>query len=242
MNEQGLRDRIGLVTGSSRGIGLGVARAFAADGAQVVLHGRSEMDLRGRRGALPGDQEHSWIAADLGPRDGVLRMIEEMERRFSRLDILVHCAGILGPRVSLDRYPRPDWEAVLHLNLTVPFLLTQGLLPLLRKGNAPSVVFVSSGVGKRGVATWGGYSVSKVGLGAVAQIWAEELGSEGIRVNAVNPGGTRTDMRAQAFPEEDPSTLPTPEDIAPVFVWLARPDSTISGQVIDARTHSARDR
>ena len=158
-----------------------------------------------------------------------------------KLDVLVHSAGILGPKIPLDSYPAEDWDEVIQVNLTAPFLLTQALLPLLRKGFHPSVTFISSGVGRVGRAEWGAYAVSKFGVEGLTQVWADELQGENIRVNAVNPGGTRTQMRAAAYPEEDPKTLPTPEEISPVFVWLARSDTTINGQSLEARDWIGKD-
>jgi NAD(P)-dependent dehydrogenase (short-subunit alcohol dehydrogenase family) len=230
-----LRGRICVVTGSSRGIGLGAARALSAHGANVTLHGRDEEGLRLALASLHPPGRHQYIAADVADRGGVARLAEEICRRLARLDVLIHSAGILGPMVPLAEYPPEAWNEVLYLNLTVPFLLTQALLPLLRKGDRPSVVFITSGVGRRGRARWGSYGVSKFGVEGLTQTWADELRPEGIRVNAVNPGGTRTRMRGLAYPEEDAQTLPGPEDIAPVFVWLSRPDIQITGQSLDAR-------
>jgi NAD(P)-dependent dehydrogenase (short-subunit alcohol dehydrogenase family) len=230
-----LANRDCLVTGSSHGIGLGAARALAAYGASVLLHGQDEEALRLALANLRQPGRHQYIAADLAERGGVGRLAEETCRRLAKLDVLIHSAGSLGPRVPLAEYPPEAWNEVLHLNLTVPFLLTQALLPLLRKGDKPSVVFITSGAGRRGRAKWGSYGVSKFGVEGLTQTWADELRPEGIRVNAVNPGGTRTRMRALAYPEEDPQTLPAPEDIAPIFVWLSRPDIQITGQSLDAR-------
>jgi NAD(P)-dependent dehydrogenase (short-subunit alcohol dehydrogenase family) len=143
--------------------------------------------------------------------------------------------------IPLAEYPVESWQDVLHLNLTAPFLVTQALLPALRKGDHPSLIFVSSGVGYKGRAGWGAYSVSKFGVEGLNQVWADELAAESIRVNAVNPGGTRTQMRAAAYPQEDPITLPTPEEIAPVFVWLARADTAVTGQSLEARDWVGRD-
>jgi NAD(P)-dependent dehydrogenase (short-subunit alcohol dehydrogenase family) len=103
------------------------------------------------------------------------------------------------------------------------------------------VVFISSSVGRRGRAEWGGYAVSKFGVEGLTQAWADELKGENVRVNAVNPGGTRTQMRAAGYPQEDPLTLPTPEEIAPVFIWLARADTQITGESLDARDWIGRD-
>jgi len=235
MADELLAGRVCLITGSSRGIGLGIARVFAGNGAIVTLHGREKATLRQSLASLPESPKHNYIAADLNTRDGSETLVERFIRLHEKLDVLVHSAGILGPKTSLASYPEKDWDEVIRVNLTVPFLLTQALLPLLRKGDRPSVIFISSGLGRAGRADWGAYAVSKFGVEGLTQVWAHELQGENIRVNAVNPGGTRTQMRAAAYPEEDPMILPTPEDISPVFVWLARADTHINGQSLEAR-------
>jgi len=218
MTNKLLAGRVCLVTGSSRGIGLGIARVFADNGAFVTLHGRDKATLRKSLASLPESPKHNYIAADLNTLEGSEALVERFVRLHEKLDVLVH-----------------------RVNLTVPFLLTQKLLPLLRKGDHPSVIFISSGVGRVGRAEWGAYVVSKFGVEGLTQVWAQELRGENIRVNAVNPGGTRTQMRAAAYPQEDPKTLPTPEDISPVFVWLARADTHINGQSLEARDWIGKD-
>lgn len=236
-----LEGRVCLITGSSRGIGLGIARGFANNGAIVTLHGRDKATLRQSLASLPESAKHTYVAADLNTLEGSKKLAERLIRLHEKLDVLVHSAGILGPKTPLATYPRKDWHEVIQVNLTVPFLLTQEVLPLLRKGDHPSVIFISSGLGRVGRAEWGAYAVSKFGVEGLTQVWADELQGENIRVNAVNPGGTRTRMRAAAYPEEDPMILPTPEDIAPVFVWLARADTEINGQSLEARDWIGRD-
>jgi len=237
-----LANRICLITGSSRGVGLGVARVFAENGASVILHGRDENVLRQSLAELSEPQKHSYIIADLNTPEGAGVLAAAFLRLHEKLDVLIHSAGILGPpMIPLAEYPAESWKDVLHLNLTAPFIVTQALLSALRKGGHSSVIFVSSGVGHKGRAGWGAYSVSKFGVEGLNQVWADELEAEGIRVNAVNPGGTRTKMRAAAYPQEDPTTLPTPEDIAPVFVWLARADTAVTGQSLEARDWVGRD-
>jgi len=233
--------RVCLITGSSRGIGLGIARVFADNGAIVTLHGRDKATLRQSLASLPESPKHNYIAADLNTLEGSKKLAERLVSLYEKLDVLVHSAGILGPKTPLATYPQKDWDEVIWINLTVPFLLTQELLPILRKGDHPSIIFISSGVGRVGRAGWGAYAVSKFGVEGVTQVWAHELRGENIRVNAVNPGGTRTRMRAAAYPEEDPMILPTPEDIAPVFVWLARADTEINGQSLEARDWIGKD-
>ena len=236
-----LFNRICLITGSSRGIGLGVARVFAENGARVILHGRNENLLRQSLAELSEPKQHSYITADINTPEGAVVLAAAFLRLHGKLDVLIHSAGVLGPKVPLADYPEEAWNDVLRVNLTAPFLLTQALLPALRNGANPSVVFISSSVGRRGRAEWGGYVVTKFGVEGLTQAWADELEAEGIRVNAVNPGGTRTQMRAAGYPQEDPLTLPTPEEITPVFVWLARADTQITGESVDARDWIGRD-
>jgi len=236
-----LFNRICLITGSSRGIGLGVARVFAENGARVILHGRNENLLRQSLAELSEPKQHSYITADINTPEGAVVLAAAFLRLHGKLDVLIHSAGVLGPKVPLADYPEEAWNDVLRVNLTAPFLLTQALLPALRKGANPSVVFISSSVGRRGRAEWGGYVVTKFGVEGLTQAWADELKEENVRVNAVNPGGTRTQMRAAGYPQEDPLTLPTPEEIAPVFVWLARADTQITGESLDARDWIGRD-
>ncbi len=236
-----LEGRVCLITGSSRGIGLGIARVFANNGAIVTLHGRDKATLRQSLASLPESAKHTYVAADLNTLEGSKKLAERLIRLHEKLDVLVHSAGILGPKTPLATYPRKDWHEVIQVNLTVPFLLTQEVLPLLRKGDHPSVIFISSGLGRVGRAEWGAYAVSKFGVEGLTQVWADELQGENIRVNAVNPGGIRTRMRAAAYPGENPMILPTPEDIAPVFVWLARADTEINGQSLEARDWIGRD-
>ena len=236
-----LFNRICLITGSSRGIGLGVARVFAENGARVILHGRNENLLRQSLAELSEPKQHSYITADINTPEGAVVLAAAFLRLHGKLDVLIHSAGVLGPKVPLADYPEEAWNDVLRVNLTAPFLLTQALLPALRNGANPSVVFISSSVGRRGRAEWGGYVVTKFGVEGLTQAWADELKEEKVRVNAVNPGGTRTQMRAAGYPQEDPLTLPTPEEIAPVFVWLARADTQITGESLDARDWIGRD-
>jgi NAD(P)-dependent dehydrogenase (short-subunit alcohol dehydrogenase family) len=223
-----------LVTGSSRGIGLAIARELASRGARLILHGRDEAALAQARDELRGDG-HETIIADLGHVKGVEALATEVWSLASTLDVLIHNAGVLGTRQRLDDYPLPEWERVLRVNLTAPFVITQRLAPLLRKGDHPAIVFVSSGAGRQGRARWGAYAVSKFAVEGLSQVLADELREDRVRVNAVDPGATRTQMRAKAYPEEDPLELPTPEEIAPAFALVASPSFAETGQSLSAR-------
>jgi NAD(P)-dependent dehydrogenase (short-subunit alcohol dehydrogenase family) len=157
--------------------------------------------------------------------------------RYGRLDGLVQCAGILGTLTPIDQFDVPTWCKVLHVNLTATFVLTQVLLPALRQSSDASVVFSSSGVGRKGRAYWGAYAVSKFGIEGLTQVLADELrGAAPVRVNALNPGATRTRMRRQAFPSENAELLPTPEAIAAAYISLLGPQTAgISGESLDAQ-------
>lgn len=232
-----LSGKVALVTGSSRGIGRAVARAYAQEGAKVFLCARSEAELaRAAEDIRAAGGEAAFAAIDLA-RDGAgQRLVREVEHRYGALDVLVNNAGILGPRAPIAAYPIDAWEEVIHINVNSVFAVTQAALRLMTARRQGSIITVSSGVGRTGKARWGAYAVSKFAVEGLTQVLADELKDWNIRANAVNPGGTRTAMRAEAYPEEDPDTLPTAEEITPVFVYLASDQSAaITGQSLDAR-------
>jgi NAD(P)-dependent dehydrogenase (short-subunit alcohol dehydrogenase family) len=215
-----LEDKVTLITGASQGLGRALALAFAREGARVAINARSE----GSIGTVAAEVEDAGaevlaLAADVSKAAGVKEMIRETVGRFGRIDVLVNNAGLLGPRVGIEEYPEDEWRAVIDANLTGPFLVTKAAIPHLAEGG--SVINVVSGVSVEGRAEWGAYSVSKFGLEGLTQILAAELAGRRIRANAVDPGGMRTQMRASAYPEEDPTTRITPEENTAVFLYLA---------------------
>ena len=144
---------------------------------------------------------------------------------------------MLGDRTPLDQYDVPTWCRVLHVNLTAPFILTQVMLPALRRSEDACIIFVSSAVVANPRPFWGAYGVSKCGLEAVRSMLAQELeGEANIRVNSVNPGRMRTAMRAAAYPAEDPNSVPTPASICGAFLYLLSGlGRGIDGRYIDAQ-------
>jgi NAD(P)-dependent dehydrogenase (short-subunit alcohol dehydrogenase family) len=217
---------VALVTGASRGLGAAVARAFAARGASLVVAARDGSLLRERaRGfQAAGAPEVVPVAVDLTAADGPPRLALAARERFGRVTCLVNNAGRLGPRVPLADYADAEWDATLAVNLTAPFRLIKALLPLLRAaGPGATVLNVSSGAGRVGKARWGAYAVSKFGIEGLTQVLAAEVRAEGspVTVLAINPGATRTQMRAAAYPDEDPRTVPLPDEVAQAFVWAA---------------------
>jgi len=232
-----LDGRVALVTGASRGIGKAIAMAYARAGAKVVICGRSQPDLRRAAQEIQlGGGEVKWRVADLTKTRDVQSVVRFAASRYGALHIMVNNASILGPRVPLVEYPLSAWEEVMRSNLTAIFLLCREALKIMIPQGEGSIINVSSGVGRVGRARWGAYAVSKFGVEGLTQVLADECKEKKIRVNAVNPGGTRTAMRAQAYPQEDPQTLPTPEEITEVFLYLASEISRdVTGKSFDAR-------
>ena len=236
-----LKDRIILVTGATDGIGKALALHIAGLGAQVLLHGRNTKKLEevyDRVTELKDAPRPSIAVLDLATADSdaYTELVDSIEKEFGRLDGIVHNAGILGQRLSIEQYDVADWQRVMHVNLTAPFVLTQILLPLLRASPDPSIIFTSSGVGRVGKAFWGAYAVSKFGTEGLSQILANENLHTPLRVNCINPGPVRTSMRLAAYPAEDRDALKRPEDIMATYVYLLGPDSVgVTGQSIDVQ-------
>ncbi len=230
-----------VVTGASDGIGKAVAVACASAGANVTLLGRSKKKL---------EATYDLIEQAGGPRAAIcpfdfrtatledyISLAEGLSAEYPHLHGLVNNASILGPRTPIGQYPPDKWIEVMHINVNAQFLLTQHCLPLLNAAPDASVVFVSSGVGRTGRAYWGAYCVSKFAVEGLSQILADEVANNTkIRVNTLNPGRTRTEMRRAAYPAEDPRTLPTPQQIAPAYLYLLGNDSSnVHGQSLDAQ-------
>ncbi len=236
-----LRGRVILVTGAGDGVGRAAATAFAAHGATVVLLGRTSRKLETLHAeiAAAGDPEPSIAVFDLAKAQGpaYFDLATRVRERYGRLDGLLHNAALLGDRAPVDQYDIGTWHQVLHVNLTAPFVLTQVLMPLLREAPDASVLFTSSGVGRRGKAYWGAYAVSKFGIEGLAQVLADETrGSTRIRVNCINPGPARTGMRRKAYPGEDPARLPEPATLMAPYLYLMGPDSRdVTGQTLDCQ-------
>ncbi len=226
-----------LITGGSRGIGKAIAMAYARAGARIFICGRKEVDLEGAAQELRSiGGEVEWCAVDLSKAKEVKRLADELRRHYGTAHILVNNASILGPREPIMRYPLASWEEVLKVNLTAIFLLSKEILGMMIPQREGSIINLSSGVGRVGKARWGAYAASKFGVEGLTQLLADEVKEWNIRVNAVNPGPTRTVMRAEAYPDEDPLTLPTPDEITKVFLYLASIDSkAVTGKSFDAR-------
>jgi NAD(P)-dependent dehydrogenase (short-subunit alcohol dehydrogenase family) len=233
--------RVILVTGAGDGIGRAVSIALAAQGATVALLGKTQRKLEAVYDAIvaAGHPKPALLPFNLesaaAPEYDALH--DALESEFGRLDGLAHVAGILGARSPIEHYDVPTWCRVLHVNLTAAFVLTRTTLPLLKRSEDASVVFTSSGIGRKGRAYWGAYAVSKFGVEGLMQVLASELaGTTRVRSNSVNPGPVRTYLRLQAFPAEDRSLLPEASAVVTPFLYLLGPDSGgVNGETFDCQ-------
>ncbi len=237
-----LQGKAALITGASKGIGKGLASVFLREGARVFLCARGNQQLHHAaeelRSEAASEDDVACLAADIADPDDARRLAESALERFPDLSVVVNNASILGKRSPVVDLDVETWDEVLRVNTSSLFYVTRPLIPALTARGSGSIINVSSSVGRKGKANWGPYAVSKFGLEGFTQVLAIELEPHGVRVNSVNPGATRTDMRASAYPDEDPMTLPTPEDISEVFVYLASDESaSVTGQAIEARDY-----
>ncbi len=232
-----LEGKVALITGASRGLGRALALAYAGEGAKLVINARSEGSLKPVAEEAQGaGAEVLAVPANVASAADVEGLIQATVGRFGRIDVLVNNAGLLGPRVKIKEYPEDEWRRVIDANLTAPFLLAKAAIPHMPEG--ASIINIVSGVSVEGRAEWGAYSVSKFGVEGLSQILAAELKDRGIRANAVDPGGMRTEMRAAAYPEEDPQTKIRPEENTAVFLYLASDDSKeVTGQRFKAQEY-----
>ena len=236
-----LQDKVIMVTGAGDGIGKAAALSFARLGATVVLLGRTVEKL---------EQVYDQIEAEGGSQPAIVplnlesashveykQIAETIEQEFGRLDGLLLNAAILGDIRPLEFYPMELFEKVMQTNVNAQFMLVRTLLPQLRQSEQGSIIFTTSSVGRVGRANWGAYAISKFAVEGMMQTLADELkDTSAIKVNCINPGATRTQMRASAYPAEEPASVCPPEAIMPLYNFLMGPDSAgVTGQSLDAQ-------
>ena len=220
-----LAGRVILITGAGSGIGAATALACAEKGATVILLGRTQEKLETLydRILAAGWPEPVLMPFDLESSDveAYHQIANAIGEQFGRLDGLVHAAGVLGQKTPIEQYNHKAWERVFQINVHGGFHLTRATMPLLRAAEKPRILFLSSSVGRQGRAYWGAYAASKFAVEGLAETLAAEVGlHDDFCVNVVNPGGTRTAMRAAAYPAEDPSTVPSPDSHNPLMLYL----------------------
>lgn len=238
-NKPDLSGRLALVTGASRGIGYFLAKEMAACGAHVIavartVGGLEELDdeIKAKGG------EATLVPLDLTDMAGIDRIGGAIHERWGKLDIMVANAGILGVIAPLGHVEAKVFEKVMNINVTATWRLIRSVDPLLRASDAGRAIIMSSGAAHSARAFWGPYAASKAAVEALARSWADETKNMPLRINAVNPGATRTAMRAQAMPGEDPDTLPHPSEVAAKILPLASPELTETGQIFDVKKNA----
>jgi NAD(P)-dependent dehydrogenase (short-subunit alcohol dehydrogenase family) len=230
-----LEGRISLVTGATRGIGRAIALGLAEAGAHVIATGRTQGGLESLDDEIRarGLDSATLVPLDIKDGDGIDRLGGVIFERWAKLDIMVAAAGLLGVVTPMAQLDVKIWDQVMAVNLTANYRLIRSMDPLLRRAEAGRAVFLSSGVAANPRAFWAAYAVSKAGLEAMAAIYADETAHTPVRVAVVNPGPMRTRMRAQAFPGEDPMTLPEPHEIVPLILEQVRVDGQPTPGVVN---------
>ena len=236
-----LDDKTILITGASDGIGKACAKAYAAYGATVILLGRDQQKLDTVFDEIEEMHPGKVIIHPLDFKTASMTdfkiLAESLNDQFERLDGLIHNAALLGARTPIEFYPEQDWKDLMQVNVNAVFQLTQSLIPALTRSKSARLLFISSSVGRVGKAFWGAYAVSKFAIEGLMQTIAEELeNTTSIRVNSLNPGGTRTNMRRDAYPAENPETVQTAESLMPIYLYLMSAEAqNIHGQALNAR-------
>lgn len=235
-----LAGQVILVTGAGDGLGRCAALAYARHGATTILLGRTQAKLEAVYDEIVALRFIEPLLMPLDLASAGMSQFEQIataiERQFGRLDGLLHSAATLGTLTPLAMYDEKTWNQVLQVNLQAPWLLTRACLPVLEKAAAASVIFTTSDVARRGRAYWGAYAAAGAALENLAQVWTDELSANSpIRMNTLDPGATRSALRARAYPGENPLTLPTPESVMPLYLYLMGADSKeIRGQALRA--------
>lgn len=223
-----LSDRIALVVGASRGIGYESALALAKAGAHVVAAARTQGGLEELDDSVfaATGRHATLVPFDLVDGGGIDRLGGAIYDRFGRLDVWVNAAATLGAAgLTPVAHAEPRGFAKIEkTNFTAVYRLIRSLEPLLRSSDAGRIIHLTTSLAGAPRAFWGAYAATKAGAEALMKVWADEIESTPIRVSIVDPGRMRTAMRAQAYPGEDPETLPHPSEIGPLIVELARPD------------------
>ncbi|WP_085296935.1 YciK family oxidoreductase [Cognaticolwellia mytili] len=229
-----------LITGAGAGIGRQAALTYAELGATVILLGKTVAKLESVYDEIlaSGYPEPAIVPLDMkgASKQNYIDLTSTIVGQFGKLDGVLLNASMLGELTPFTQVNEQIWHDVMKVNVSAQFLLAQALIPGLLKADSASLVFTSSGVGSKGKAYWGAYSVSKFATEGMMQVIADEYENSSLRTNAVNPGATNTNMRSSAYPAENKSSIASPEDIMPLYVYLMSDDSrAINGQCLNAQ-------
>ena len=225
--------KLALVTGATRGLGWAVAEALAAEGAHVLMLGRTQGALEELYDLIKKNNgEATGVPMDITDGDALDRLGASIAERWGKLDLMVGNAGVLGPLTPVSHIDPKEMDKVLAVNLTANARLIRAMEPLLLQADAPRAVFTTSGAAQKCRPFWGAYSTGKAALDVLVKSWAHEHENDALRVNLLSPGPVRTAMRAQAMPGEDPETLQIPADVAPLFLELLSESETRTGEIV----------
>ncbi len=237
-----LKNRIILVTGAGDGIGAAISYAYASHGATLILLGRTQKKLENVYDKIvdagyPQPAIYPMELTTARPEDYII-LADTIKQEFGRLDGLLHNAAVLGTLTPIEHYDIRLWTHIMRINLTAPFLLTKECLPLLKKSDEASIIFTSANVGHKGQAYWGAYGASKAAADNLMETLAEELEvNTNIRVNSIDPGQVRTRMHALAYPGDTPLSVPVPEDITSIYLYLMGDESAgVTGEKFSAQS------
>jgi NAD(P)-dependent dehydrogenase (short-subunit alcohol dehydrogenase family) len=235
-----LNNKTILITGAGDGIGRAAAIEFAKHGATVILLGKTVKKLENvyDRIVHAGYQTPAIVPLDMkgATEQNYIDMADTIAEQFGHLDGLLHNASELGALGPFEHIDLASLETILKVNVTAQAIMTKSLLPMMRKADHASIIFTSSSVGRKGRAYWGPYAFSKFATEGMMQVLADECDNTSVRVNSINPGATRTEMRAKAYPGEDPKTLKTPQEIMPTYLFLMGNGSIdTNGQAFNAQ-------
>ncbi|MBP1850780.1 SDR family NAD(P)-dependent oxidoreductase [Rhizobium halophytocola] len=231
-----LKGRIALVTGASRGIGYFTALELAKAGAHVIACARTVGGLEDLDDAIKAaGGTATLVPFDLTDMAAIDALGGSIYERWGKLDILVANAGMLGVISPIGHIEAKVWEKVMTVNVTATWRLIRSVDPLLQKSDQGRALILSSGAAHKCKPFWGVYSASKAAVEAIARTWAAESERLPLKIVSIDPGATRTAMRAQAVPGEDPETLPHPREIAEELLPLCGPDLTETGKLYVVR-------
>ena len=242
-NSSILKNKTIVISGAGSGIGRQAAKSFSEHGANLILLSKNIKKLETLYDEIIDEKKNDVIIQplnfEIAEENDFEKIISAIKDKYPSIDGLLNNAGVLGEKKPLEQYNYATWKNVIKVNVDASFLLTKSLLPLLKKSNSSSIIFTSSGVGRKGRAYWGAYSISKFATEAMMQIFSEELqNTSSVRVNCINPGAVRTNMRESAYPAENPETNPSADKIMKPYLYLMSDVSKeINGQSIDAQEH-----
>ncbi len=219
-----LEDKIILVTGANRGFGRAITLDLAKAGASVIMLGRDLSSLETTYDEVVDSGYQTPILYPFDLEGATPEHYEQLQKNilenFGQLDGLIHNASIIGTMMPIEQYDIKVWYSTMQINLNAAFMLTQFLIPVLNQSSDARVLFLSSSVGRIGRAYWGAYGVSKFAIEGLSKTLSEELEKTSVRVNSVDPGRLRTEMRRAAYPAENADNNPLPEDKSPAMVYL----------------------